>query len=45
MSRRTVKHDIDLANLPPLMVEQGAELEALRPSRGWTRRAGATPGS
>ena len=29
MSRRTVKHDIDLANLPPLTAEQTAELKAL----------------
>ena len=29
MSRRTVKHDIDLANLPPLTAEQDAELKAL----------------
>ena len=29
MSRRTVKHDIDLANLPPLTAEQAAELKAL----------------
>ena len=31
MSRRSVKHDIDLANLPPLAAEQGAELEAPAP--------------
>ena len=29
MSKRTVKHDIDLANLPPLTAEQDAELKAL----------------
>lgn len=29
MSRRTVKHDIDLANLPPLTAGQAAELKAL----------------
>lgn len=29
MSRKTVRHDIDLANLPPLTAGQEAELEAL----------------
>jgi uncharacterized protein (DUF4415 family) len=29
MSRKTVRHDIDLANLPPLTAKQEAELKAL----------------
>jgi uncharacterized protein (DUF4415 family) len=29
MSRKTVKHDMDLANLPPLTAKQEAELKAL----------------
>jgi len=29
MSMKTVRHDIDLANLPPLTAEQEAELEVL----------------
>ena len=29
MSRKTVRHDIDLANLPALTAEQRGELEAL----------------
>ena len=29
MSRKTVRHDIDLANLPPLTEKQKSELQAL----------------
>ncbi|MHB8365530.1 MAG: hypothetical protein ACYDB0_00740 [Acidithiobacillus sp.] len=32
MSNRTVEHELDLGNLPPLTQSQKAELEALRQS-------------